>query len=334
MVIVYSEELLKHDQWPDHPESPLRLKTLRKKLEQEELWVDIVEPEPLDESVILKVHTSEHVERLKKGGNIPVDPDTMLKDNTYELALLSAAAAATAVKYAMNGKPAISLSRPPGHHAGKNHVGGFCYLNNAAIAEESVGVRTVIVDLDAHHCNGTEEIFYDRSDVMVISLHEADFYWDSGYLENIGEGDGERYNINIPIPSGSGNKTYETAMEEIVEPLIEDFDPELIIVSLGVDGHYCDSNAHMLLNTQGYVELCRRIFRHARGGRIAFILEGGYHLRATAEVVAGVAGLFAGKEIKPEYGEDKGEHSNGLREIRKAKQFISSLWDLETDKER
>lgn len=301
---------------------------MKKKFEQDFLWVDIAEPEMINEDLLLKVHTPEHVERLKKGGNIPVDPDTMLRDDTYRLALLSASVAATAVKYAMQGKPSIALSRPPGHHAGKNHVGGFCYLNNAAIAAESAGVRTVIVDLDAHHCNGTEEIFYDRDDVMVISLHEADFYWNSGYLENTGEGKGKGYNINIPIPCGSGNKTYDFAMDEIVLPLIRDFGPELIIVSLGVDGHYCDSNAHMLLNTQGYANLCRKLFNASKDGKIAFVLEGGYHLRATAEVLASVAALFIGKEIKPEYGEDKGEQSNGIREVRKAKEFISTMWDL------
>lgn len=331
MVIVYTEELLRHDQWQDHPESPLRLKTIRKKLESEGLWKDLVGPDPLSEDVILKVHAPEHVDRLKKGGNIPVDPDTMLKDDTYDLAVLSASVAATAVRYALEGKPSIALSRPPGHHAGRNHIGGFCYMNNAAIAIENAGVRTVVVDIDAHHCNGTEEIFYERDDVMVISLHEANFYWDSGYLEDTGEGGGEGYNINIPIPSGSGNRTYELAMDEIVMPLIRDFDPELIVVSLGVDGHYTDSNAHMLLNTQGYIDLCRKIYKESKGGRIAFILEGGYHLRATAEVIAGVAGLFCGKDIKPEYGEEKGEQSNGMREVRKAKEFISHIWNLDAN---
>lgn len=329
MAIVYTEELLEHEQWRDHPESPLRLKTLRKKFEQEGLWKNIVGPDKIDESILLKVHTPEHIGRLKKGGNIPADPDTMLRDSTYGCALLSASVAATAVRYAMNGEPSIALTRPPGHHAGKNHIGGFCYLNNVAIAAETAGVRTVIIDLDVHHCNGTEEIFYSRNDVMVVSLHEANFYWNSGYIESLGEGEGERFNVNIPIPSGSGNATYMKAMEEIVIPVIRDFNPELIIVSIGVDGHYADPNSHMLLNTQGYIELCKRIYGESKGGKIAFVLEGGYHLRATAEVLAGVAGLFEGKEIKPEYGEEKGEHSNGLREVRKAKEFFSKYWGLD-----
>ena len=328
MVIVYHEDLLQHEHWPDHPESPFRLKTLRKKFEQEGLWNNIVEPEPIDEKIVLKVHTPEYIKKLEFGGNVPLDPDTMLRDDTYKYALLSASAAATAAKIALSGRPSIALSRPPGHHACKNHAGGFCYLNNAAIAAEAAGVRTAIVDLDVHHCNGTEEIFYERDDVLVVSLHEANFYWNSGYLESIGKGKGEGYNVNIPIPAGSGNRTYEQAMQDIVIPILRQFKPELIMVCLGVDAHYCDQNAHMLLNTQGYIELCRKLYEEAPNGRIMFLMEGGYHLRATAEVFAGVAGLFQGKEIKPEYGEDKGEQSNGKKEIRKVKEFHSKRFDL------
>ena len=321
MVIVYHEDLLKHTQWCDHPESPLRLKTLRKKFENEGLW-NIVAPEPLDEELVLRVHSREHLEKLKGGGNMPIDQDTMLRDDTYEMAMLSASVAVAAVRHALNGEPSIALSRPPGHHAGKCRMGGFCYLNNAAIAAESSGVRTMIIDLDAHHCNGTEEIFYERSDVMVVSVHEADFYWDSGYAENTGKGDGVGYNVNIPVPRGSGNNTYNAALDEIVLPLIQDFAPELLIVSLGVDGHYCDPNSHMLLNTQGYIGLCKKLYDAVPGGRIAFIMEGGYHLRATAEVFAGVAAMFEGREIKPEYSEDKVEQGSGVRDIRRMRDSV------------
>jgi len=328
MVIVYHEDLLQHVQWPDHPESPLRLKTIIKKLDHEGLLSGVVGPDPIDEDLILKVHTPEHVDKLKAGGKWLIDADTMLSDNTYSLALLSASVAVKAVRCAMSGRPAIALSRPPGHHAGRSFAGGFCYLNNAAIAAEAAGVRTVIVDVDVHHCNGTEGIFYERDDIMVISIHENHLFRETGNLEDIGHGKGTGYNINIPIPSGSGNKTYEAATDNIIIPMIRNFDPELIIVSLGVDAHYSDSMAHMLLNTQGFIDICRKIYNESKDGRIAFILEGGYHLRATAEVVAGVAALFECKEIKPEYSEDKGEHGNGVREVRKAKDFLSGLWDL------
>ena len=328
MAIVYHDMLHEHTHWQDHPESPFRVRTLKKKLEKEGLWKDIVVPEMINDDDVLLVHTKKHLDRLKAGGNIPIDPDTMLKDGTYELAMLSASVAVTAVKEALNGRPSFGMTRPPGHHAGKESMGGFCYLNNVAIAVEKAKVRTAIVDLDAHHCNGTEEIFYGRDDVLVIDLHEAGIYTGTGNKEDTGTGKGERYTVNIPIPAGSGNRTYETAMDEIVIPILKEFRPELIVVSLGVDAHYCDPNSHMLLNTQGYIESCKRLIDVSKNRKIAFIWEGGYHLRATAEVIAGVLAALEGKSIHPEYNEDKGEQSNGKREIKKIKEYISEYWDL------
>ena len=329
MAIVYHDMLLEHMQWEDHPESPFRVRTLKKKLESEGLWKDVVAPGPIDEGLVLKVHTQKHLDRLKAGGNIPADADTLIRDETYGYAMLSASVAVTAVKLALNGTPALGITRPPGHHAGRECITGFCYLNNVAIAVEAAGVRTAIVDLDVHHCNGTEEIFYGRDDVLVIDFHESGIYPGTGGKESMGSGVGTRYTVNIPIPAGSGNKTYEKAMDEIVIPILKQFNPELIVVGLGVDAHYCDPTAHMLVNTQGYIELYKRLISESKDGKIAFILEGGYHLRATAEVVAGVMAALEGKSITPEYGEDKGEQSNGIREMKKIKEHIGEQWKLD-----
>jgi len=329
MAIVYHDMLLEHIQWEDHPESPFRVRTLKKKLESEGLWKDVVAPDPIDEGLVLRVHTQKHLDRLKEGGNVPVTPDTMLKDDTYGYAMLSASVAVTAVKLAMKGTPTLGITRPPGHHAESEKMCGFCYLNNVAIAVESAGVRTAIIDIDVHPGNGTEEIFYGRDDVLVMDIHQDGIFPGTGAKESMGSGAGARYTVNIPIPAGSGNKTYEKAMDEIVVPILRQFKPELIVVSLGVDAHYCDNISHMFLNTQGYVELCKRIISESKDGKIAFMLEGGYHLRATAEVVAGVMAALEGKEIKTEYGEDKGEQSNGIREIKKIKEHIGERWNLE-----
>jgi acetoin utilization deacetylase AcuC-like enzyme len=328
MAIVYHDMLVEHEQWEEHPESPFRVRTLKKKLEKEGLWKDVVPPVMITDDDVLRVHTEGHLSRLKKGGNVPVDPDTLIKSGTYGLAMLSASVAVTAARMAMSGTPAFAVTRPPGHHAGKDRMGGFCYLNNVSIAVEAAGARTAIIDLDVHHCNGTEEIFYGRDDVLVVDMHEDGLYPMTGPKENIGTGAGARYNVNIPIPAGSGNRTYEKAMDEIVIPILREFGPELIVVSLGVDAHYCDPNSHMLLNTQGYVGLCERLIRESKDGKIAFVLEGGYHLRATAEVVAGVLAALEGRTIQPEYCEDKGEQSNGMREMRKIKEYISGQWKL------
>jgi acetoin utilization deacetylase AcuC-like enzyme len=328
MAIVYHKSVIDHKQWEGHPESPFRIKTLKKKLIKEGLWNDVMPPIMINDDDVLKVHTIDHLERLKKGGNVAIDPDTMLWDNTYGQAMLSASIATTAVRMAMKGIPAFAMTRPPGHHARKGAMGGFCYLNNAAIAVEAAGVRTAIVDIDAHHGNGTEEIFYDRPDVLFIDMHESGLYTGTGRTEDIGTGKGERYTVNIPVPPYSGNKTYREAMNSIVVPILRDFQPELIVISLGVDAHYCDTHSHINLNTDGYVDLCRTLIGESTGGRLACILEGGYHLRSTAEVVAGIGCLFEGKEMKAEYNEEKPESTAGPREVRKIAKHHGQYWDL------
>lgn len=328
MAIIYHEELVQHDHWPNHPESPFRLRSIRKKLEQEGLWNDIVIPERLQESDLLEVHSQQHIERIRRGGNMPIDSDTMLKDQTYDLANLAAGAAYEAAKAALGGNMSVALTRPPGHHARANEAGGFCYFNNVAVAAHKSHVRTAIVDLDAHHGNGTEEIFYCRDDVLFISLHQWDFFPSTGYLDNIGDKKGRGYNVNIPLQNGSGNKVYNAAFDQIVEPILNIFSPELIIVSLGVDAHYCDNLSKLNLNTPGYISLNKRLIDFMDQTNIAFVLEGGYHLRATAEVVAGVVSAFEGKTIKPEYAEEWEEPALGESMITLAKKVHSKYWNI------
>jgi acetoin utilization deacetylase AcuC-like enzyme len=327
MAIVFHKNVLDHKQWEGHPESPFRIKTLKKKLVSEKLWNDVIPPTMIKDSDVMKVHSKEHLERLKAGGNLPVDCDTMLRDETYGFAMVSASIAVTAVGLALKSMPALAITRPPGHHAGRDSMGGFCYLNNAAIAVESAGVRTAIIDLDVHHGNGTEEIFYGRPDILFVDIHEDGLYTGTGQAENMGEGRGERYTVNIPIPMASGNQAYNKAVKEIVLPVLREFKPELIVVCLGVDAHYCNPNSHMSLNTQGYIDICRSIIDES-DGRIAFILEGGYHLRATAEVVAGVMATLEGRTIQPEYNESKFENIRAPQELEKIKEHVRKHWNL------
>lgn len=328
MAIIYHEELVQHDHWPNHPESPFRLKSIKKKLEQEGLWTDIIVPQRLDEKDLLEVHSLEHIERIRKGGNMPMDPDTMLKDQTYDLANLAAGAAYEAAKKALDGKMSIALTRPPGHHARANQAGGFCYFNNVAVAAQKSHVRTAIVDIDAHHGNGTEEIFYCRDDVLFISLHQMDCFPGTGHFQDIGDKEGRGYNVNIPLEKGSGNKVYSQAFEQIVEPILRIFSPKLTMVSLGVDAHYCDTLSNMNLNTPGYVSLSKRLMELMDYSNLAFVLEGGYHLRATAEVVAGVVSAFEGKNIKPEYTEEREEPVTADSMLALAKREHSKHWDI------
>jgi acetoin utilization deacetylase AcuC-like enzyme len=326
MAIVYHKRVLDHMQWEGHPESPYRIRTMRKRLIQEDLWNNVLSPLIISDADVLKVHSDDLLRKLKTGGDNMVDGDTMLTEDTYGFAMLSASIAATAVRFAANGVPSFAMCRPPGHHAGRDFMGGFCYLNNIAIAVESAGVRTAIIDLDVHHGNGTEDIFYRRPDVLTMDIHESGLYTRTGDVENTGGGDGEGYTVNIPLPRNSGNSAYDTAMKEIVTPVLRQFRPELIVVGLGVDAHYCDAHSSICLNTENYVGLCKQLIAES-GGNIAFVLEGGYHLRSTAEVVCGVLAAFEGKDIKPEYNETK-QDNTGRKEINKLKKHLGNYWEL------
>lgn len=257
-----------------------------------------------------------------------MDADTILWDTSYEYSMLSAGVACTAVSLAMDEIPAFALTRPPGHHAGRDFMGGFCYLNNVAIATARAGVRTAIVDIDAHHGNGTENIFYGRDDVLFIDIHEDGLFPGSGHMEDVGEGKGEGYTVNIPVPAGSGNRTYMKAHDEIVFPVLRQFRPELLVVSMGVDAHYCEKYSHINLNTKCYIDMFKKLLAESSHRKIAFVLEGGYHLRATAEVAAGLMAALEDREIRPEYNEERKESANGPRAVDRARDHHSRYWKL------
>ena len=327
MVIIHHEDLMEHDHWPDHPESPYRLRSIRKRLMQEGLWQNVEAPPTLQDEDLLRVHSTDLVQQIRKGGNMPLDADTMLKDHTFDLAKLSAEVTAEAARRASRGEMAFALTRPPGHHASACKAGGFCYFNNAAVAACRLGLRTAIVDLDAHHGDGTESIFYQRDDVLFISLHQFDQYPGTGSVDCQGEGDGLGYNVNIPMPRGAGNVAYTQAFDQVAMPIMKQFAPDLLIVSLGVDAHYSDTMSSLSLNTPGYLSLCRRLMDFMDNRDVAFILEGGYHLRSTAEVVAGVISAFRGEGVYHEYAEEI-EEPSAVESILMARKEHGKHWTL------
>lgn len=328
VVVVFDKELIAHTHWEGHPESPMRLEALQRMLEREGLIDDHVTAPPLSEQDLLKVHSQRMIDVVKQGMGVPLDPDTMLREETFDLACLSAGVAAEAVKRAAAGEPSIALTRPPGHHAGPDYSCGFCYFNNVALAVESVGVRTAIVDIDAHHGNGTQDIFYGREDVLYVSLHEEGIFPGTGRLQEAGEGDGEGYNVNIPLPHGAGNGAVVEAMERIIVPVVEQFEPEIIVVSLGVDAHYADRYSTLRINTQVYLELCEMLIGLAKEGRISFVLEGGYHHRATSEVIHGIISLLKGEDTFAEYSDEQNENLSGKDYVQQAVEFHSRYWKL------
>jgi acetoin utilization deacetylase AcuC-like enzyme len=198
-------------------------------------------------------------------------------------------AAGTAVEAAL--RSGFALVRPPGHHALRERAMGFCFFNNVAIAarvaQRALGLeRVAIVDYDVHHGNGTDAIFRHDDSVLFVSLHQWPFYPGTG-----GPDDQAETTLNIPLAAGSGDAEYLEAFEQLVEPAVAAFRPELVLVSAGFDAHLDDPLAEMCVTAEGFRELSRRCAGLAP--RVAAVLEGGYELATLPGLVAAALDGFA-----------------------------------------
>src|SRR5206468_467314 len=154
-----------------------------------------------------------------------------------------------------------ALVRPPGHHAGPDYGGGFCYLNNVAVAaaeQAAAGRKVAILDYDAHHGNGTRDIFADSSSVLYVSTHQFGIYPGTGPAEDVGTGEGRGFTVNIPFTAGCGDASYRAAADSIIEPILTAVRPDVILVSLGIDAHYRDPLTSLTLSSPAYVDLMSR----------------------------------------------------------------------------
>jgi len=331
MVLVYSPVYLEHNPGAWHPESPLRLRAIVEKLKQENLWNNVVDPRPAEMEEILSVHDKYYVESLKRMARTctPIDSDTPVREETFEIALLAAGGALVAGELVAEGKAkyAFALVRPPGHHASRDAGGGFCYLNNIAIMAESLKEemgKVMIFDFDAHHGNGTQDIFYEDPDVLYVSVHQSPLYPETGRIEEIGRGKGRGFNINVPVPPGTGDGEYATIVEDVFRPLAEQFEPNIIAVSAGFDGHREDPLAQLELSSEFYGWMAQKIFETAEdlcGGRAVFVLEGGYSLKALAESVANILMAANGAEFRS-------PAKAGGKAIEKLRIVLSGIWKI------
>ncbi|WP_459548314.1 class II histone deacetylase [Nocardia sp. X0981] len=247
---------------------------------------------PASEEDILRVHTPEHLARIKEESLLPKGGDagdgcSPFGRGGYEIAALSAGGAIQLVAQVVAGTidTGYALVNPPGHHATRASGMGFCIFNNvsiaAAYAREVLGLeRIAIVDWDVHHGNGTQEIWYSDPSVLTVSIHQhLCFPPNSGFRAERGTGAGEGYSLNIPLPPGSGDAAYSYALDEVVIPALRAFRPELVIVASGFDASILDPLARQMVTSAGFAQLTRRMLDTAAevcSGRIAFVQEGGY----------------------------------------------------------
>jgi acetoin utilization deacetylase AcuC-like enzyme len=183
---------------------------------------------------------------------------------------------------------------------------GFCLLNNAAVAAAAARARgadrVAIVDWDVHHGNGTQEMFYADPSVLYVSLHQFPFYPGTGAADELGSGEGMGHTVNVPLSPGAGDAVYVAAFERIVAPIVEQFDPDLLLVSAGFDAHRRDPLASMALSEWGYAAMLDRLMRslpRGAAGRIALLLEGGYDLTALSDSLRASLEVLGGDEPGP-----------------------------------
>lgn len=300
--LVFDEGYFLHDT-PSSPESKERLLVIKKTLTDLGLWsnLHVINPKPISTNIITHVHCIDYLKRLEifseKGGG-HWDQDTMMSRDSFRTAILAASGAVTAVEKVYSGQFTNSfvLARPPGHHAEEDNAMGFCLLNNVAIAtrfaQRELGLKKIfILDWDAHHGNGIEKVFYEESSVMYFSIHQNGLFPRTGFIKNSGVNQGLGYNINIPLPKGSGDQAYYYIFNRLLLPVIRQYEPQMIIVAAGFDGYHRDPLTGLQLTCAGFEQMTEQLLNISNeicGGKLVFILEGGYYLNKLGDTVATV----------------------------------------------
>ena len=307
----YREICLEHDTGPRHPETADRLRAIRRGLAKRH-GVEYDDGGLADRDAVEAVHDSDYVadvESFCADGGGTWDADTVAVEETWEAALASAGLACWAVEEAIDGadgrRTPFSIGRPPGHHAEFNEAMGFCFFNNAAVAAQraidrgGTGVdRVAIFDWDVHHGNGTQDIFYDQDDVFYASFHEQGLFPGTGDILETGGPTARKTVLNAPLPGGSGDDEYASAIDDLLDPAMERFDPDLFIISAGFDAHRHDPISRMRVSTEGYGHMTDRVRSIAdrQDAALAFVLEGGYGLDALADSIGMVHEVFDGRD--------------------------------------
>ena len=276
-----------------HPERPDRLRTCVSALESCEFShkLNWLSPRSATEYELEWIHSKEHIDNVKqvcKSGGGYLDPDTPVCTESYDIALKSAGAWLDGVDEVLAGNSALVLSRPPGHHAEADRAMGFCLFSNAALAavyalKQSTINKVAIFDWDVHHGNGTQNIVKSNPDIAYVSIHQFPFYPGTGSQMEKGNFNNV---LNIPVPSGFGSTEYKQIFHEQVFPFIQNFHPDLLIISAGFDAHQNDPLAGINLEADDFTIMTKRCLEIQPN--LLLGLEGGYDLEALRQCCVGV----------------------------------------------
>jgi acetoin utilization deacetylase AcuC-like enzyme len=331
--IVFSEEFSKHNN-RGHPENAERLYVMMREIKKSPFYneLEFIEPELLPEKLLYEVHTDRMIEQVKDiscGGGSWIDMDTYVCRSDYETARLAVGGLVKVCNNIIKDKidNAFALIRPPGHHATKNQSMGFCLFNNAAIAANELsklGKKVLIFDFDVHHGNGTQDIFYNRKDVLYQSLHLSPHYPGTGDIDEIGVGPGKGYTINAPLSHGNGNNAVSKLLNEIFLPVAKQFKPDIIIISSGYDSHHLDPLGGLRFTSDFFGEMTARL--QEIQPKIACTLEGGYNLQWIGKCFVSQLGQMANNTVK--FGDSTNENENVNDVIYEIKNEIGSYWKI------
>jgi len=302
--VIFHNDFLLHDTG-NHPENAKRLVVIMDALEHENFGdsIDWIEPELCTEDDLFRCHTRAQVERIKlanqksienDGRLVHLDSDTPVSPGTFQAAKRAVGASCKAVDLILEEKyqNVWGLVRPPGHHSTSERSMGFCIFNNAACAAEYARAkhglkRIMIVDIDLHHGNGTQDIFYSDPGILYSSIHQSYHYPGTGHIDEIGANDGKGYTVNFPVLAGSGNGEFAIYGRQVIAPIAMQYLPQLLIVSFGVDAHVMDPLGALQVSTEYFAKMVTlfRAIASDLGIGIFFALEGGYSLSALSETM-------------------------------------------------
>jgi acetoin utilization deacetylase AcuC-like enzyme len=291
MILITSPRFEEHVTPPGHPERMERAHVMDAVAAR---WAEkggrVVAPRPVTREELERVHDPAYLDEIAATAGRPamLDEDTFTSPASFEIAGLAAGATVQAAEHALDtGETAFALVRPPGHHAERDRAMGFCLYNNIAVAAAAALARglerVAIVDIDVHHGNGTQWMFYGEPRVLYVSSHQYPFYPGTGAAEEVGVREGIGFTLNVPLAAGGADADYDRAYRTVIVPALGRFQPQLLLVSAGFDAHERDPLASMRVTTEGYAAIVAQLKAAADGHcPMALVTEGGYELTAFA----------------------------------------------------
>ncbi len=298
VLVVKDKRYTQHLDGIFHLENPKRIKAIHTMLQDPSLagrWSEVI-PRLASPEELAWVHTPDYIEQVALTAGKPLfafDLDTQTTETSYDTARLAVGGVFSLIDeiYKEKANRGFAFVRPPGHHAEPDKAMGFCLFNNTALGARYLthhwgAKRVMIIDIDAHHGNGTQAAFYDTDEVLYTSWHQFPGYPGTGKLGEVGRGNGEGYTVNVPLPRGHGDRDFARIIYFLLKPVALDYRPDMILVTCGFDLYQHDRLAEMQGTPAGYAMITHLLLDIAEsvcGGRIVFIMEGGYSIKGIQE---------------------------------------------------